>query len=161
MSVSYSLDEMTRYSNFNLIVEFYFDDSNLPYDKFMWGLHTANEEHWVSIATIATFKRMKPYSHLGIQWLIDALREKAEILEVDEKGEMCRRTSEPKEITQQDLLNRSVYAVSRLQILETKITFDLIFTERFWRRTSRITERARRIFFPVRKSQIFTYASSR
>lgn len=93
-------------------VEFYFDDSNLPYDKFMWGLHTANEEHWVPIGAVSTFKRMKPYSHLGKDWLVGALREKATILEIDEKGEQCRRTTEPKEITQQDILNRSIYAVS-------------------------------------------------
>jgi lupus La protein len=80
----------------------------------MWGLHTANEEHWVPIGTVATFKRMKPYTHLGNEWLVGAIREKGEILEVDEKGEKCRRTTEPKEITQQDLLDRSVYAVSIL-----------------------------------------------
>lgn len=96
----------------NRLVEFYFDDSNLPYDKFMWGLHTANEEHWVPITTVSTFKRMKPYSHLGKEWLVGALREKTGILEIDEKGEQCRRTTEPKEITQQDILNRSIYAVS-------------------------------------------------
>jgi len=54
---------------------------------------------------------MKPFTHLGQDWLVTALREKAEIIEIDEKGEMCRRTSEPKEITQQDILNRSIYAV--------------------------------------------------
>ncbi|KAF8262479.1 hypothetical protein EI94DRAFT_1808715 [Lactarius quietus] len=27
-------------------VKFYFADANLPYDKFMWTFHAANEEHW-------------------------------------------------------------------------------------------------------------------
>ncbi|CCO30174.1 La protein homolog AltName: Full=La autoantigen homolog [Rhizoctonia solani AG-1 IB] len=41
--------------------EFYFSDANLPYDKFMWKLHTQTEEHWIPIATVASFKRMREF----------------------------------------------------------------------------------------------------
>lgn len=77
----------------------------------MWGLHTANEDHWVPIATVASFKRMKPFASFGIPWLANALKESSELLEVDEKLENCRRKTEPKEISQNDLLDRSIYAV--------------------------------------------------
>jgi len=151
---------MHSYLTVNNSVEFYFDDSNLPYDKFMWGLHTANEDHWVPIATISTFKRMKSYSQFGLEWLVQALREKAEILEVDEKGEMCRRTTEPKEITQQELLDRSVYAVSK----NRQARFSWVLTrihrlERFRRRASRIAKGAGRLLLTVWKSKVFTHAS--
>lgn len=40
-------------------VEFYFSDSNLPVDKFLWQLTTKNEGGWIEIATICSFKRMR------------------------------------------------------------------------------------------------------
>ena len=43
-------------------VEFYFDDANLPYDKFMWKLHSQTPEHWIPIATVASFKRMREFT---------------------------------------------------------------------------------------------------
>ncbi|KAN0138525.1 hypothetical protein V8E53_003513 [Lactarius tabidus] len=66
-------------------VEFYFADANLPYDKFMWTLHTADEEHWVPIATIASFKRMREFQPRGVEWVANVLRTSAE-LEVSEDG---------------------------------------------------------------------------
>lgn len=45
-----------------LAVEFYFDDANLPYDKFMWKLHSQTPEHWIPIATVASFKRMREFT---------------------------------------------------------------------------------------------------
>ncbi|KAJ2923356.1 hypothetical protein H1R20_g13739, partial [Candolleomyces eurysporus] len=43
-------------------VGFYFADSNLPYDKFMWTLYSKDPEHWIPISTIASFKRMREYA---------------------------------------------------------------------------------------------------
>jgi lupus La protein len=96
--------------NFSFTVEFYFADSNLPYDKFMWQLHTANDEHWVPLKTVTSFKRMR--EHLvdrELSWVADAIRVRSSALEVDEKGDNVRRTTEVTEPKGQ--FQRSVYAV--------------------------------------------------
>ncbi|THH20958.1 hypothetical protein EW146_g527 [Bondarzewia mesenterica] len=89
-------------------VEFYFADSNLPFDKFMWTLHTANAEYWVPIATVASFKRMREFKDMGVDWVARALREGSKELEVDEAGTNVRRRTEVKEPKGQ--FDRSVYA---------------------------------------------------
>ena len=71
------------------IVEFYFHDSNLPYDKFMWTLHSKTPEHWVPISTVASFKRMRALlsdKSGGVPWIAERIRAKSTALEVDEKG---------------------------------------------------------------------------
>ncbi|KZT68546.1 hypothetical protein DAEQUDRAFT_738607 [Daedalea quercina L-15889] len=88
-------------------MEFYFADSNLPYDKFMWTLHTANPEHWVSLATVASFKRMREWQRRGDEFLLSALRLSQE-LEVSEDGTKIRRRSEVKK--PKDQFERSIYA---------------------------------------------------
>lgn len=75
----------------------------------MWSLHTANEDHWVPIATVASFKRMRTYNEMGIPWVANALRKYSEGLEVDESSEKVRRANpveEPKGVWE-----RSIYAV--------------------------------------------------
>jgi lupus La protein len=117
------------HANLSLPVEFYFADSNLPYDRydilgvfslvqhlmgkkfgfrFMWSLHTANEGHWVPITTVASFKRMRDYKSRGTEWIVEALKSSEE-LEVDEAGLNVRRKKEVKE--PKDQFSRSVYAV--------------------------------------------------
>ncbi|KAG8896138.1 hypothetical protein FRC00_006408 [Tulasnella sp. 408] len=91
-------------------VEFYLSDSNLPYDKFMWTLHTKNDDHWIPIATLAGFKRMREYNtKYGIPWIAETLRNSEELLEVDEAGVNVRRAIElkPPGMTQYD---NSAYA---------------------------------------------------
>ncbi|KAF9450511.1 hypothetical protein P691DRAFT_758105 [Macrolepiota fuliginosa MF-IS2] len=88
-------------------VEFYFADSNLPYDKFMWTLHTKTPEHWIPIKTIASFKRMREYQSEGIEWLIAALGDST-FLELDESKTNVRRTTEVQEPKNQ--FERSIYA---------------------------------------------------
>ncbi|OBZ74753.1 La [Grifola frondosa] len=88
-------------------IEFYFADSNLPYDKFMWSLHTANPDHWVPVKTVASFKRMREFQPLGVEWAAKALR-LSEELEVDEAGVNVRRKTEVQEPKGQ--FERSVYA---------------------------------------------------
>ncbi|GJE89046.1 La protein-like protein [Phanerochaete sordida] len=88
-------------------IEFYFADANLPYDKFMWTLHTANPEHWVPISTVASFKRMREFTPLGNDWLANALKSSAS-LEVDETNSKVRRRTEVTEPKGQ--FERSVYA---------------------------------------------------
>ncbi|KAF8513526.1 hypothetical protein JB92DRAFT_3083175 [Gautieria morchelliformis] len=89
-------------------IEFYFADSNLPYDRFMWTLHTANPEHWVPIATVASFKRMRPFQPKGVAWVAEALRKSESLLEVNQTGDKVRRRHEVRE--PKGLLERSVYA---------------------------------------------------
>ncbi|KAF8181038.1 hypothetical protein BJ912DRAFT_1145564 [Pholiota molesta] len=88
-------------------IEFYFADANLPYDKFMWTLYSKDPEHWISIETVGSFKRMRPYSSEGVPWLAKAL-ELSTFLEVDETRTKVRRTTEPQEPKNQ--FERSVYA---------------------------------------------------
>ncbi|KAI0032630.1 hypothetical protein K488DRAFT_85672 [Vararia minispora EC-137] len=88
-------------------VEFYFADANLPYDKFMWTLHTANPEHWVKVDQVASFKRMQDYKSQGRDWLVNALRYSTE-LEVDSDSLHVRRRTEVTEPKGQ--FERSVYA---------------------------------------------------
>ncbi|KAF8124376.1 hypothetical protein EV363DRAFT_1354325 [Boletus edulis] len=88
-------------------VEFYFADCNLPFDKFMWTLHTANADHWVPIKTISSFKRMRDHSAKGHEFILRALKTSTQ-LEVDEKGDNVRRTAELQK--PKDQFGRSVYA---------------------------------------------------
>lgn len=76
----------------------------------MWTLHTANAEHWVPIATVASFKRMREYKDMGLPWVVNSLRASTE-LEVDEAGVNVRRRTEVREPKGQ--FERSVYAVSQ------------------------------------------------
>ena len=75
----------------------------------MWTLHTADTEHWVPIATVSSFKRMREFTTLGNEWLVEALRISDE-LDVDEEGKNVRRRSEVTEPKGQ--FERSIYAVS-------------------------------------------------
>lgn len=75
----------------------------------MWGLHTANPEHWVPIATVSSFKRMKDFTSLGVEGIAEALRAHSEDLEVDEAGTNVRRKFDVQEPKGQ--FERSVYAV--------------------------------------------------
>ena len=76
--------------------------------RFMWTLYSKDPEHWVPIATVGSFKRMRDYSSHGMEWLANAIR-LSTFLEVDETGTKVRRTTEPQEPKNQ--FERSVYAV--------------------------------------------------
>lgn len=75
----------------------------------MWELHHKNDGHWVPIATVASFKRMREYRDNGITWVAEAL-ELSDMLEVDETKTKVRRTTEVKKPEGQ--FERSIYAVS-------------------------------------------------
>lgn len=76
----------------------------------MWTLHTANAEHWVPVATVASFKRMREHAARGLEWVVAGLRARSDVLEVDESGARVRRRAEVKE--PKDGFDRSVYVVS-------------------------------------------------
>lgn len=80
----------------------------------MWGLHSANKDHWVPLATVTSFKRMKEFQAFGQDWIIDAIRKLSTLLEVDDSGSNVRRTTEVQEPKGQH--ERSVYAVSMFPI---------------------------------------------
>lgn len=80
----------------------------------MWGLHSANDDHWVPLATVTSFKRMKEFQTFGQDWIINAIRELSNFLEVDESGANVRRTTQVQEPKGQH--ERSVYAVSAFVI---------------------------------------------
>ncbi|KAJ3722881.1 hypothetical protein C8R42DRAFT_720048 [Lentinula raphanica] len=82
-----------------LAVEFYFGDSNLPYDKHMWKLHTNYPGHWVPISEIATFKKMQQYVQRkdGLRWIAESLKA-SQLLEVDRSYTKVRRKTEVKQL---------------------------------------------------------------
>jgi lupus La protein len=69
-------------------VEFYFSESNLLNDRFLFTTQNANDG-WVPIQTISQFERMKKYR--PVETIVEALRKSPELLEVSENGEMVRR----------------------------------------------------------------------
>lgn len=77
----------------------------------MWTLYTANPDHWVPISTVSSFKRMREFTALGVEWVASALRLSKD-LEVDETNTKVRRTTEVQEPKGQ--FERSIYAVSRV-----------------------------------------------
>ncbi|KAN0065913.1 hypothetical protein ACQY0O_001046 [Thecaphora frezii] len=90
-------------------VEFYFDDANLPYDKFLFTLTRKDPEGWVPIATVASFKRMKAVREtIGLEGIVEVLKTSPELLEVDAAGEKVRRKKEL--VPVRDAYERSIYA---------------------------------------------------
>lgn len=112
-------------------VNFYFSDSNLPYDKFLWTLRANTPEgckFWfvydltrkmtcqlnsivraclgIPLETIASFKKMKMITE-DFDTIVKALKEvESDIYQVDEEGKNIRRKSE---VVQQNHVERSIY----------------------------------------------------
>ncbi|CCJ29430.1 unnamed protein product [Pneumocystis jirovecii] len=90
-------------------VEFYFSDSNLPFDKFLWNTSQKNDG-WVSIELISKFKRMRRFR--PIEAIVKALRTSKDLLEISEDGEYVRRKTplvKPGENEKTAYIRRSVY----------------------------------------------------
>ncbi|KTW31370.1 hypothetical protein T552_00015 [Pneumocystis carinii B80] len=90
-------------------VEFYFSDSNLPFDKFLWST-SQKSDGWVSIDLISTFNRMRRFR--PIEAIVTALRTSKDLLEVSEDGKYVRRKVplvKPKESERIGYIQRSVY----------------------------------------------------
>lgn len=68
-------------------VEFYFSDSNLQTDRFLWKIYQANDG-WVELKTILTFGRMKQYR--PEEKVIEALK-KSDKLELSANNDMIKR----------------------------------------------------------------------
>ncbi|EDK39003.1 hypothetical protein PGUG_03101 [Meyerozyma guilliermondii ATCC 6260] len=101
-------------------VEFYFSDSNLQTDKFLWRIYEANDG-WVELKTILTFGRMRQYrpedkviealkasDKLVLSSNNDMIRRKDPLKDFNELKNTRRRNSVhiegfPKDATQEDL----------------------------------------------------------
>lgn len=68
-------------------VEFYFSDSNLQLDKFLWKIYEANDG-WVELKTILTFSRMRQFR--PEEKVVEALRALDKLV-VSENGELIKR----------------------------------------------------------------------
>lgn len=110
----------------------------------MWTLHTANPEHWVPLATVASFKRMREWQRYGTDWLIDALRTSEE-LEVSEDGKQLRRRTEVK--PPKDQFERSIYAVSRCCLRASRCQDDTHPQKGFGTEEDKSTQKALEDFF--------------
>jgi hypothetical protein len=95
----------------------------------MWTLYITNPDHWVPISTVASFKRMREFAPLGVEWVAKALRISSD-LEVDETNTKVRRTTEIQE--PKDQFERSIYAVSAVP--RRIVDFNILRPERIWRR---------------------------
>lgn len=91
-------------------VEFYFSDANLPFDKFLFTLSRKNADGWVPLATLASFKRMKPMRDVLDDAELAAALRSSEAVEVDEPGTHVRRRVALAPV--KDAFQRSAYAVS-------------------------------------------------
>lgn len=101
-------------------VEFYFSDSNLQTDKFLWRIYEANDG-WVELKTILTFGRMRQYrpedrviaalktsDKLVLSPKEDMIRRKDPLREFNELKNVRKRNSVhiegfPNETSQEDL----------------------------------------------------------
>ncbi|EIM23740.1 hypothetical protein WALSEDRAFT_42953 [Wallemia mellicola CBS 633.66] len=90
-------------------VEFYFADTNLPFDKFLWSLTKKNPEGYVPIATISSFKRMRePVEKAGgVEKVAEILRQ-SDKLAVSEDGVNVKRVEQVKPVVDRE--SRSIYA---------------------------------------------------
>lgn len=124
----------------------------------MWGLHTANPEHWVPISIVSSFTRMKPFTSLGVEGIAEALRAHSQDLEVDEAGTNVRRKFDVQEPKGQ--FERSVYAVRPPHtILHDQGSERSI--ERIWRRGTRPARKTRIAIQRLRSHQRCAHAPNR
>ena len=92
-------------------VEFYFSDSNLPTDKFMWESTGGEENKPMSLKTICNFKRMRQFQPYTA--VVAALRESSFLEVAGEEGEEVltrKRAYVSSTEAQKARLNASVYA---------------------------------------------------
>lgn len=71
-------------------VEFYFSDANLPRDRFLQEELKKNEEGWISLSVIASFKRIQALS-TDLAVIAESLKESS-LVEVSADGASVRRT---------------------------------------------------------------------
>eukprot|EP01029_Cantina_marsupialis_P028241 TRINITY_DN775903_c0_g1_i1.p1 TRINITY_DN775903_c0_g1~~TRINITY_DN775903_c0_g1_i1.p1 ORF type:complete len:321 (+),score=114.23 TRINITY_DN775903_c0_g1_i1:24-965(+) len=86
-------------------IEFYFSDSNLPFDKFLRNLHEKNEGHFIPIEILCKFNKVKAFT-TDVAVIAAVLEDSTEIEVSEDKTMMRRRTELPiKDVT----IPRSIY----------------------------------------------------
>ncbi|KAL0088122.1 hypothetical protein F4703DRAFT_1844372 [Phycomyces blakesleeanus] len=96
---------------------FYFGDSNLPYDKYLWTLTGSTGTGWVPIEKVASFKKMQTICD-DLNTIIAALKEvPSDLLEIDEEAKNIRRKTTPVEVNHEI---RSIY-VNNLPLVDAGI----------------------------------------
>lgn len=140
-------------------VEFYFSDSNLQTDRFLWRIYEANDG-WVELKTILTFGRMRQYrpeekviaalktsDKLVFSANDEMIRRKAPLKDYNELKNIRRRNSVhiegfPTALTQEEVENwfntkilpqlpkeKSVCSIRRLRNRSTKEFFGVVDVE--------------------------------
>lgn len=91
-------------------VEFYFGDTNLPTDKFMWSITEGSSNVPVPIKKICEFGRMKRFS--PYEAVVSALKESKSLLVSGEEGAevISRRVAFDPDIPRSKVESRSIYA---------------------------------------------------
>jgi len=92
METTSSMDTLTSEMESKILkqVEFYFSDSNYPRDKFLRAQAAQDEEGYVSLEKIISFKRMKELGATDIPKLATILKA-SELLQVDSDGLKVKR----------------------------------------------------------------------
>ena len=90
-------------------VEFYFSDSNLPIDKFMWNKTGGSENKPIPVKLVSTFSRMRRFR--PYETIVTALRESNALVVAGEKGEETIKRKMPYATEKRDNVSaRSIYA---------------------------------------------------
>lgn len=139
-------------------VEFYFSDSNLQTDKFLWKIYEANDG-WVELKTILTFGRMRQYrpeerviaalkesDHLVLSANEESIRRKDPLKDFNELKNIRKRNTVhlegfPKDTTQEDLeawfskiaetlpKEKTVCSIRRIKSRQSKEFFGVVDVE--------------------------------
>lgn len=88
-------------------IEYYFSDSNLPKDKFLWETVNNDPEGWVDIDTLLKFNRLKSLT-TDHEIIKNAVKQSVELLELNEDGTKIRRKIQIKPKSD-DVIERSIY----------------------------------------------------
>jgi len=72
-------------------IEFYFGDSNFPKDKFLRAQAAQNEQGYVAIATLLTFKKMTSICDDPVK-IVAAIKD-SDFVDVNQEGTMIKRKS--------------------------------------------------------------------
>ncbi|ORX87870.1 La-domain-containing protein [Anaeromyces robustus] len=88
-------------------IEYYFSDSNLPKDKFLWETVNSDPQGWVEIDTLLKFNRLKSLT-TDHEIIKNAIKQSKELLELNEDGTKVRRKIQIKPKSD-DVIERSIY----------------------------------------------------
>lgn len=142
-------------------VEFYFSDSNLQTDKFLWKIYQANDG-WVELKTILTFGRMKQFR--PEEKVIAALKESPKLV-LSANEDMIRRKDPLMDFNELKVIRkRNTVHIEGFPIETTQEELELYFAkvaeslpkEKSVGSVRRIKSRQKREFFGVVDVELVT-----